>query len=120
MCKWWWSRRGLIPNQHEDQPTKLPFMLFLSNGKSFPPDAENRARGKSEKTTGRERSLPLWIRIYMLCEPRSDLHTDERNQASAPQSAEQGGNERPELIPQWAERSYGLGGQGDLFWIPVV
>lgn len=34
--QWWWSRRGLIPNQHEDQPTKLPFMLFLSNGKSFP------------------------------------------------------------------------------------
>lgn len=60
----------------------------LSNGKRFPPDAENRARGKSVKTTDRERSLPLWIRICLLQEPRSDLHTGERNQASAAQSAE--------------------------------
>lgn len=51
------------------------------------------------------------------CEPRSDLQTGERNQASAPQSAEQGGNERPDLIPPWAEGSYSLGGQGDLLWI---
>lgn len=48
---------------------------------------------------------------------RSDLHTGERNQASAPQSAEPGGNERPDLIPPWAEGSYGLGRQWDPFWI---
>lgn len=32
----------------------------------FPPDAKNRPRGKSAKTTDRERSLPLWIRICFL------------------------------------------------------
>lgn len=48
------------------------------------------------------------------CEPHTDTHRVKSNQASAPESAEQGGNERPTLIPLWAEGSYGLGGQGDL------
>lgn len=88
--------------------------LFPSNVKRFPHDTENRARGKSAKTTDRVRSPPMWFRICLLCEPHSHLHMGERNQASA--TTEHRGNERPDLSPPWAEGLYGLGGQGDLLW----
>lgn len=62
---------------------------FPSNVKRFPHDTENRARGKSVKTTDGVRCSLLWFRTCWLCEQHSNLHMCERNQASAPQSAKE-------------------------------
>lgn len=85
----------------------------------FPPDTENRLRGKSAKTTDGERGPCPCGSGSALCEPHSHLHRGKRKQACAPQRTEQGGNERPDLIPLWAGGSDGLEGQGDLCWILV-
>lgn len=71
---------------------------FSSNGKCF------RLTLKTEQGTNLQRQQtgrgPRRCGLgSACCEPHSDLHTGERNQASAPQSAEQGGNESPDLIP---------------------
>lgn len=111
----WWGDSSTWPNQHEDASTKLPFIS--SNGKRSPLTLKtDQGANRQRQQTGRG----PWSCCGLgsaFCEPHSHLHTGERNQASALQSAEQGGNEKPDLIPPWAEGSYGLGGQGDLLWI---
>lgn len=55
----------------------------------FPPDTENRLRGKSAKTTDGERGPCLCGSGSVLWEPHSHLHRGKRKQAYAPQSREE-------------------------------
>lgn len=105
------------PAQHEDQSTKLPFMLLPREWKTLSPRTLKAEQGANLKRqqTGRG---PCRCGLGSACyEPHSDIHTSKSIPASAPQSPEQGGNESLDLIPRWTDGSYGLGGQQDLFWI---
>ncbi|KAL7408588.1 hypothetical protein ABVT39_025988 [Epinephelus coioides] len=84
---------------------------FPSNGKRFPLTlkTEQGANLQRQQTGRGPRRCGLGS---ARCEPHSDLHTGKRHQASAPQCAEQGGNERPDRIPPWAGDHMALEARG--------
>lgn len=106
LLQWWWLYRWTNGAPQTNKAT-IHVGSFVMETTPRPPnsDTENRLGGKSAKTTDRQRSLPL-------CACRICSLWVALRQASAPQSGEQGGNERPDLIPPWAGRSYGLESQG--------
>ncbi len=97
--QWWWSWWGgaYRPDQINMKTNKATIHV-PGNGKHFPPDAETEQVANLQRQQTEEGPRHCGLGSTR-CEPLSDLYMGKRNQASVPKSAEQGGNERPNLIP---------------------